>query len=232
MFDNLVSTLLLLSTEDSSRGGGFLMDFAACPRMSGRDVLPIRTTGDQPNGTGKFLALQWPGVDPPPNYFSHESHNMQGSSAAGGAIFSSSRLPPGECFAGVSDSSCALSLLSNQSWCPRNNQASSSLSVSNLMNDEGAPLAPQSTTPTHGAVTDNFTVNTWGFKGTDEVHVSGSNSHELHHGDLGLGQISSQPMNNNDQFFSGELDLARHVSDNREYMELARARAYEYSSTH
>ncbi|OVA06643.1 hypothetical protein BVC80_8919g12 [Macleaya cordata] len=199
------------------------MDFAAYPRMSGRDVWPtIRAPGDQPTATGKFLQHQWQGmsVNPPASVFSQGSHPYLQGSSAGGTIFSSSRIPPGECFGGVSDSGCALSLLSNQSWGPRS-QPSSSLSVNNIMNDEGAPMASQSTAP-HGAVVNNFTGNTWSFKGNE----AGSSSHQLHR-DLGLGQVSSQPINSTQ--FSGELELAHQA--NRQYMELAHSRAYD-SSTH
>lgn len=218
---------LSASLQDSSRGGGFVMDFAAYPRMSGRDGWTTsRTSADQPSATGKFLALQYP----PANVFYQGSHTyMQGSSAAGGSVFSSSRIPPGECFAGVSDSGCALSLLSNQSWDPRNNQASSSVSVNNLMNGEGAPMVSQSTAPNQGAVSNSYTVSSWAFKGNDEGGGRG-NSHEVHHHDLGLGQVTSQPMNANHQFSGGELELAHHAVENRQYMELAHSRAYDTSS--
>ncbi|XP_010257430.1 PREDICTED: squamosa promoter-binding-like protein 17 [Nelumbo nucifera] len=208
--------------EASGRLGGFLMDFTAYPRQPARDVWPIIRAGDrqpnnQPMATGKFLPHLWPGSseNPTGTAFSHSSHPyLQGS--VGGTVFSSSGMHPGECFAGVSDSSCALSLLSTQPWGSRTQ--ASDLTVNNLMNDDGAPMV-QSSAP-HGAVANNFMSNTWSFKGNE----AGSSSQEIPR-DLGLGQLSQSI----DSQFSGELELSQQGS--RQYMELGSSRAYG-SSTH
>ncbi|KAF8369450.1 hypothetical protein HHK36_032535 [Tetracentron sinense] len=188
--------------------------FTTYSKLPGRDVWPPirsvdRVPGNPSTATGKFLPHLWQtgSENPPDNAF------LQGS--AGGAVFSSHGFTPGECFAGISDSGCALSLLSTQPWGSRS-QASGH-AVSNLMNDEGAPMA-QSTAP-HGAVTNHFTNNTWNFKGNE----AGSSSHEMPHA-LGLGQVS-QPANSQ---FSDELELGQ--QGGRQYIELGQSRAYGSSS--
>ncbi|KAF8398475.1 hypothetical protein HHK36_017403 [Tetracentron sinense] len=202
------------SLHESSRTGSFLMDFTTYSKLPGRDVWPPirsvdRVPGNPSTATGKFLPHLWQtgSENPPDNAF------LQGS--AGGAVFSSHGFTPGECFAGISDSGCALSLLSTQPWGSRS-QASGH-AVSNLMNDEGAPMA-HSTAP-HGAVTNHFTNNTWNFKGNE----AGSSSQEMPHA-LGLGQVS-QPANSQ---FSDELELGQ--QGGRQYIELGQSRAYGSSS--
>ncbi|KAF8395894.1 hypothetical protein HHK36_019849 [Tetracentron sinense] len=201
-------------TETSSRVGAFLMDFTMYPRLPGRDGRPTiragyRIPGNQPTVTETFLPHLWHGSSENPQV----NKILQGSED--GMVFSSSSIPPHECFAGVSDSSCALSLLSTQQWCSRNRV--SGLAMNNLMNDEEDPMA-QSTAP-HGAVTNNFRSNAWSLMGTEAC----TSSHEMSRG-LGLGQVS-QPINNQ---FSGELNLAQHGG--RQYMELGHSRAYGSST--
>ncbi|KAF8403884.1 hypothetical protein HHK36_011990 [Tetracentron sinense] len=201
--------------ENSSRVGGFLMDFTRYPRLPGRDSRPnVRASdwvaGNQPTFTGKFVPHLWQGSseNPPPNSF------LQGS--AGGMVFSSPGIPPGECFAGVSDSSCALSLLSTQPWGSRN--PVSGLSMNNVMNEGGTPIA-QSTAP-HGSVTNNFMSNAWSFMGNE----ASSSSHEMQRV-LGVGQVS-QPINSQ---FPGELELATQQGGGK-YMELGHSMAYGSST--
>ncbi|PIA53392.1 hypothetical protein AQUCO_00900161v1 [Aquilegia coerulea] len=204
--------------ENSTRGGGFLMDFTAYPRLAGRDAWQTVKAGNWADGNQtspikKLLPHQWQGnsENPPPIVYSQAPHPyLQG--VASGSIFSSTRIPSAECFAGVSDSSCALSLLSNQPWDPRNQ--TSDLEVNNIVNGEGVSMA-RSIAP-HSAVVTNFTNNTWNFKGNSEV--SGS-SHEIPR------QVS-QPVTNH---FSSELDLAQ--QGNRQYMEIRHSRDFG-SSTH
>ncbi|XWS59231.1 hypothetical protein CRYUN_Cryun08bG0103800 [Craigia yunnanensis] len=202
--------------ENSSRGGSFIMDFTACPRLSGRDAWPTarsleRIPGNQNTAPGRSFPHPWQNNsgNPLPDLF------LQGS--PGGTGFSSTAIPPGECFTGVGDSSCALSLLSNQPWGSRNR--ASSLGVNDMMNTEGSSLA-QSTMP-HGAVVNPCSNASWGFKGND----SGSSSNEIppH---LGLGQIS-EPVNS--QYF-GRLELSQ--QNRRQYMELEHSRSYDTSTQH
>ncbi|EOY09456.1 Promoter-binding protein SPL9 [Theobroma cacao] len=204
------------SIVESSRGGSFIMDFTAYPRLSGRDAWPTarsseRVPGNQNTATGRSLPHPWQNnsENPPHDLF------LQGS--PGGTGLSSAGIPSGECFTGVADSSCALSLLSNQPWGSRNR--ASSLGVNDMMNTEGSSVA-QPTTP-NGATVNPYSNASWGFKGND----SGSSSHELppH---LGLGQIS-EPVNNQ---FSGGLDLSQ--QSRRQFMELEQSRGYDTSTQH
>ncbi|XWS43219.1 hypothetical protein CRYUN_Cryun16bG0083800 [Craigia yunnanensis] len=205
--------------ESSSRGGSFIMDFTAYPRLSGRDAWPTarsleRIPGNQ-NTAGRSLPHPW----------QHNSENplsdlfLQGS--PGGTGFSDTAIPPGECFTGVGDSSCALSLLSNQPWGSRNR--ASSLGVNDMMNTEGSSLA-QPTTP-HGAVVNPYSNASWGFKGNDSGSSSNvmppnlaSNEMPPH---LGLGQIS-EPVS--------RPELSQ--QNRRQYMELEHSRSYDTSTQH
>ncbi|XWS66424.1 hypothetical protein CRYUN_Cryun05aG0198100 [Craigia yunnanensis] len=147
--------------------------------------------------------------NPPPDLFLKVS--------LGGTGFSSTGIPPGECFTGVGDSSCALSLLSNQPWGSRNR--ASSLGVNDMINTEGSSVA-QPTTP-HVAVVNPYSNASWGFKGKD----SGSSSHEmLPH--LGLDQIS-EPVNSQ---FSGGLELSQ--QSRRQHRKIEQSRAYDTSTQH
>ncbi|KAF2289461.1 hypothetical protein GH714_036366 [Hevea brasiliensis] len=137
-----------------------------------------------------------------------------------GTGFSNSVIPSGECYTGVSiaDSSCALSLLSNQQWGPRNQ--ASGLGVKDMVNNpQGASMA-QSTAP-HCAIVNQYPNHTWCFKGSE----ASSSSHQMCH-DLCLGQIS-QPLNSQ---FSGDLDLSQ--QNTKQYMELDHSRAYDSSAQH
>ncbi|XWS56204.1 hypothetical protein CRYUN_Cryun09bG0066100 [Craigia yunnanensis] len=202
--------------ESSMRGGSFIMDFTAYPRLSGRDAWPTarsseRISGNQNTARGRSLPHPWQNnsENPPPDLF------LQGS--LGGTGFSGTGIPPGKCFPEVGDSSRALSLLSNQPWGSRNR--ASSLGVNDMINTEGSSVA-QPTTP-HGAVVNPYSNASWGFKGNDY----GSSSHEMppH---LGLGQIS-EPVSSQ---FSGGLELSQ--QSRRQSMELEQSRAYDTSTQH
>ena len=189
--------------EDNSKFRSFLMDFSY-PRTQSppsRDLWPnVRATDRVASGG------QWQGNPNAPcnevvthPYIHPLSHYTSG-------------LPPSECFSGVSDSSCALSLLSNQSWgttsAPSNRApifyASSSV--------DGVPMGQQmfgtSTCMAHPA----------GFKN----HGAGSTSHEIQHA-MGLGHFHDD---GNGQF-SGELELA--LQGNRHCPDHGTARAYDHS---
>ncbi|GMY14131.1 SPL9 [Fagus crenata] len=200
--------------ESSSRG--FLMDFTAYPRNTGRDAWPTARSEQVPanqssTSTGKFLPHPWqiPSGNPPSDLY------LQGS--ASGTGYHSPGIPPGECFTGVTDSSCALSLLSNQTWGSRNR--ASGLGVKDSMHTQGAPMS-QPMAP-HGAVVNQFPSSSWGLKGND----AGSSSHEMPPA-LGLGQIS-QPLNSQ---FSGELEVSQDSQQGRrQYMELEHSSPYDSS---
>ncbi|KAF5737329.1 squamosa promoter-binding-like protein 9 [Tripterygium wilfordii] len=101
--------------ENSSRGGGFLVDFTAYPRLSGRDIWPTSRSSESVPGnqraiSGRSTARAWQNnsQDPPPDLLVQSSMMESG--------FSSPGISSSGCFNGVSDSSRALSLLSNQQW--------------------------------------------------------------------------------------------------------------------
>lgn len=204
-------------TDNSSRVGGFLLDFSAYPRLTGRDAWPTaksseRVPGNQATATGRSIPHPWQNS-------SQNPPNLYLQSSASGTGFSSSGIPAGECFTGVSvtDSSCALSLLSNQPWGTRNH--ASGLGVNDLLNAEGAPVAQL--TASHGTTVNQYSNPNWSFKGNG---VNGS-SQEMCPA-LGLGQIS-QPLNSQ---LSGELESSQ--QNRRQYMELEHSRAYDTPTQH
>ncbi|KAI7997543.1 Squamosa promoter-binding-like protein 17 [Camellia lanceoleosa] len=175
------------SVFENSRGGGFLMDFNTYPRLTGRDPWPTTRTSDRISG------------------------NQSTATGTSGSSYSGSTIPPGECFTGVTDSGCALSLLSNQPWGSRD-QPPLSLGVNNFVNTDGTHVV-QSAATTHGAAVDHFSSTSWAFKGNE----TGISLHGTMTPDLGLRQMS-QPGNNE---YSGELEL-----------ELEHSGAYDSSTQH
>ncbi|KAJ8756243.1 hypothetical protein K2173_025055 [Erythroxylum novogranatense] len=205
------------STSFDNRVGSFLLDFSAYPRPSSRDGWSTGGSSErihegQALGRGRSTTHPWQSSphNPPTNVYLQDS--------AGGIGFSASGIPSGERFTGVgvTDSSCALSLLSNQPWGSCNR--ASGLEMNNLVNTKVAPAA-QSTAP-HVSAVNQYPNSSWGFK----VEAS-SNSHEMCP-DLGLGHIS-QPLSSQ---FSSELELSQ--QNRRQYMELEHSRAYDSSTLH
>lgn len=198
------------SFHEDSKVGGFPMDFSF-PRSVGRDVWPTirageRVPGNQSPATGKYPPHLWQAnLEGPTNIFCHHPHPyLQGSS--GGTSYPSSEIASSECFAGVSNSGCALSLLSSQPWAPRSRGLG--VASSNFMNDEG----PQMAQPSHGVITNDFMSNAWGYKSQE----ASSSSHGIPRV-LGLGPVSASQ-------FSSDLELAQQGS--KQYMDLGHSRAY------
>ncbi|KAJ6316724.1 hypothetical protein OIU78_019912 [Salix suchowensis] len=201
----------LFVADNSSRDGGLLVDFSAYPRHTGRDGWPAGrssglVTGNETAATGRSISHPWQisSQNPPSNLC------MQGST--GGTGLFSAGIPPGECFTGVavSDSSCALSLLSNQPWGSTNR--ASSLAVNDLLSAEETPVAQS--TAHHGAAVNHY-ANPWSFKNNE-----GSNSsHDL--GQISLPLGSQLP---------GHLELSQ--QNRRQYMDLVHSRAYDSSTQH
>ncbi|KAL2535110.1 Squamosa promoter-binding-like protein 15 [Abeliophyllum distichum] len=190
--------------ETHGRNTGFVMDFSLYPSLAGRNSLPNmssvdRGSGNQVTTTGKFLPLPWNGnsENPPPNL-------LQSSTSA-------SYLGPGlssESFSRVSDSSSALSLLSNQPWGSRN--IPSSLGLNTLYGANGTSMVQPSVA--HGAPVGNFLSLPWGFKDNQ----ASTSSHEMSP-DLGLGQIS-HPANSQ---YSNELEVAQQSGEQFHELELS-----------
>ncbi|KAF5747705.1 Promoter-binding protein SPL9 [Tripterygium wilfordii] len=200
--------------ESGSRGGSFLVDFSAYPRLSGRDAWPtLRSSepvpGNQRTVSGRSTPHAWQNnsQDPPSDLLVQSSLVETG--------FSSPGISSGGRFNGVTDASCALSLLSNQQWGSRNRAPD--ISVNDLVNAEGAPFT-QSTSVV--AANDSFPNISWGFKVNE-----GSSSHDMC-SDLGLGQIS-QGLNSQ---FPVDPELSQH--GRRHYSDLEDSRAYDNSAPH
>ncbi|KAF7804130.1 squamosa promoter-binding-like protein 9 [Senna tora] len=111
--------------DSSSRGGGggFVMEFATFPKLSLRNAIGGSPTSCEQVGGGS-VTVPWQGNCESPSslVFLQAGGGGGCSSPVGGTSFCGSRnSSSGESFAGgMTDSSCALSLLSNQAWAPRN----------------------------------------------------------------------------------------------------------------
>ncbi|KAL3534203.1 hypothetical protein ACH5RR_002664 [Cinchona calisaya] len=202
--------------ETNSRAGSFLMDFSTYPGPTGRDSWPHARASEQAmcnqlTATGKFLQHPWQSnLENPPSELL-----LDGSAArttyAGSGIFS------GECFAGVSDSSCALSLLSTHP--PGSKNQSSSLGVNCLINANGTtPFGMVQPSGSHGEAINHLSSPLWGYKGGE----TNSGSCELPP-DLGLGQFS-QPVSSQ---YSGNFDASQ--QSGREFLGLEHSRGYDSS---
>ncbi|XP_010943550.1 squamosa promoter-binding-like protein 17 isoform X2 [Elaeis guineensis] len=172
--------------EDPSRLRSFLLDFSY-PRLpsTGRDVWPTVRASDRVTGN------QWHGgLDPPTSAVMVQGPQHYLQNSAGGTLFSTPEVPSGECLSGVSDSSCALSLLSTQPW------------ESNTTRNR-APTIPASSSfdgiPTARSVAANDYISPWALRG----HGGRSSSHEIQH-EMGLGLVTEAGSSQ----FSGELELA------------------------
>ncbi|AES81454.1 squamosa promoter-binding-like protein [Medicago truncatula] len=172
---------------NSDRGGSFLMEFASNPKHSLRNSPGNQTTA---------IGWPWPGntESPSSNLF------LQGS--VGGTSFPGARHPPEETYTGVTDSNCALSLLSNQTWGSQNTEPSPGLN--NMLNFNGTPMT-QLGTSSHGVA----------------MHQIPNNYEVVP--DLGRGHIL-HPLGSQ---HSGELDLLQ--QGRRHYMDVEHSRAYESS---
>lgn len=191
------------------------MDFTTYPRFTGRDEWPPtrseQLSSNQPPGFGKFL----PNPNPWQSNSESPSSELQGS--ANRTLYPGPGIPSGGCFAGVPDSSCALSLLSNQPCDSRNR--SSSLGANYLLDTNVGHMVQPAVT--HGANISHFSSSSWGFKGNE----AGTGSFDMHP-ELGLGQIS-QP---GDSQYTADLQLTQ--QSGRQYMDLEHSRAYDSSAQH
>lgn len=204
-------------TEDVNRVGSFPMDFTYM-RPTGREVWPsvrVGEPGNQSPALGRYLSHVWKGgVEVPPANFSTHGPHQYLQVSAGVNAFANSDIPSSECFAGISNSGRALSLLSSQQpWGPRNR--ASGITANDFMDDEEATVVP----PSHSAFANNFMSSAWSFKSQEPS----SSSHGIL-GELGLGQVPESVSSG----FSGELDSARQGS--KQYMDHAQHRSYGSSS--
>lgn len=176
------------------------MELSSYPKLSLRSPLPTPGSSELAHGN-QTSTISWQGnSETPSDLF------LQGS--VGGTSFAGPEHPPGESYTGVTDSSCALSLLSSQTWGSRN--TAPSLGLNSMINFNETPMT-QLSASSHGASIHQLPNNSWCFKGIDTEVVP----------DLGLGQIS-QPLNSQ---LPGELDLSQ--QGRRHYVDLEQSRAYE-----
>ncbi|XP_061346395.1 squamosa promoter-binding-like protein 9 [Gastrolobium bilobum] len=193
--------------DNSGRGGSFLMEFASYPKLSLRNSHSTpRSLSSELVPGNQTTTHSWQGnSETPSDLF------LQGSVV--GTSFPGPRHPPGENYTGVTDSSCALSLLSSQTWGSRN--TAPSLGLNNMLNFNGTPMT-QLAASSHGAAIHQLPNTSWCFKDIDP----GNCSHTVV-SDLGLGQMSP-PLNSQ---LPCELDLSQ--QGRRHYMDLEQPRAYE-----
>lgn len=222
----LTICLLFAMIENSSRVGSFLMDFSAYPKLTGKDVwssgtkVSERVPGNQSiTSMGKYIPHPWQS-----NSGNNPSELLLPVSASG-TSFSGPGNPSGECINGITDSSCALSLLSNQTWGSRNRP--SALEVNALLNAEGAFVAQPQTAAAHAA-TNHFPTVSWGFKGNEAPHSHTSSSSLDLTSDLGLNHQVSQALTSS---FSGDVQFP-HQGSRRPYMELGHSNTFDSSTQH
>lgn len=202
--------MTLLLTGNSGRGSSFLMEFNSHAKLSMRNPLPSPRSSELfPGNQTTTLGWHWPGNSESPS----DNLFLQGS--VGGTSFPGTRHPPEESYTGVTDSSCARSLLSNQTWGSRNTEPS--LRLNNMLNFNETPMT-QLATSSHSVAIHQLPNNSFCYKDIDPGNIS----HEVVP-DLGLGHMS-QPL---DSQLSGELDLSQ--QGRRHYMDPEHSRAYESS---
>ncbi|KAI3446434.1 hypothetical protein Pfo_003099 [Paulownia fortunei] len=199
--------------DNHSKTGGFVMDFSAYSTVAGRDSWPNTTSerglGNQATITGKYqLPWQSNSQNPLPDL-------LQGSTTR--PSYSGPGVSAEDCFSGVSDSSSALSLLSNEPWGSRSQALS--LGVNNFLGTNGTAIVQPSVDP--GASIGQFSCSSWGFKGNQ----ANNTLHEMPP-DMGLAQIS-HPANSQ---YSRDLGLAQ-PSDGQ-YHELEPSRGYDSPVQH
>ncbi|KAG8371871.1 hypothetical protein BUALT_Bualt12G0008000 [Buddleja alternifolia] len=177
--------------------GGFVMDFSSYSAHSGTDSWPNSMLGR--GGLGNPYS---------PNPLS--DHLLQGTTTRPG-YSSGTGVSSQECnFSGVSDSTSALSLLSNQPWDSRSH--SMSLGVNNFHGANGSAMVEPS-----GAAIGQYPGPSWGFKG-NTLHEMAPN--------LGLGQTSDPP----NSHYTGDLGLAQPSEGH--FQELDHSRGYDSSVQH
>ncbi|XP_008787304.2 squamosa promoter-binding-like protein 17 [Phoenix dactylifera] len=175
--------------EDNSSFRGFGMDFTH-PRLpeTPREVWSMVRAGDG------VSSHQWQGSlgAPPPSEVAPHVARQYMHDSIGQALLSSPEIPASRCLSGASDSTCALSLLSNLPWggtATRNDRAPTITASSSF---SGAPRAQP-------VLSNNYVASSSGFRS----HEGGSSSLGVQH-ELGLGEVTQL---GNSQL-SGELELA------------------------
>ncbi|KAL0428591.1 UNVERIFIED_CONTAM: hypothetical protein Slati_3033900 [Sesamum latifolium] len=187
--------------DNHSKSGGFVMDFSAySSSLTGRDswtntnATSERGSGNQATIGGKYQ-LPWQSSlqTPLPDL-------LQGSPTR--PSYTGLGVSSDECFSGVSDTSSALSLLSNQPW--GSTSQSLSLGVNSFLGPDGTAIVQPSAS------------SSWGFKGNQA-----SNTLQEMPPDMGIAQISQ---------YSGDLGLGQ--PNDGQYREIEPSRGYDSSVQH
>ncbi|KAG5012616.1 hypothetical protein GLYMA_09G113800v4 [Glycine max] len=200
--------------DNSGRAGGFLMEFASYPKVTLRNTLPTQRSAEPALGN-HAATLTWQGSsDTPSEFFLQES-------GSGGTSFLGSKHPLLESYTGVTDSNCALSLLSRQTWGSRNTAPATSVELNNnLLNFNGTSMTQFSAASSQTAAIHQLP------NATSWLYLKGVGSGDCSPEgvpDLGLGQISP-PL---DSHLHGELNVSQ--QGRRHYMDLGESRACESS---
>ncbi|KAL8142899.1 hypothetical protein V2J09_015931 [Rumex salicifolius] len=186
----------------SSSSTGFLVDFTASLKAPEQSSWP-GTKAHANHSSGKFLQGAWPGGPHPGEMYQVGTTYQVGVGPS---------IPSGECFAGVTDSSCALSLLSNQDW--------------SSVNRAPPPPPPCSLLNTGGGQSSgHFSGSLWGYK-------VGEASHDLQ-ADLGsIGQLQHHPLSS--RAAGDELDMAQPggAASGRQLVEFEHSGSYGSSTDH
>ncbi|RWW84103.1 hypothetical protein BHE74_00007309 [Ensete ventricosum] len=193
-------------TEDPSRFRSFLMDFTY-PYLSStaRNLWPTARAGDRVASNEWHVAFD----TPPGAAAMHGTHAcFQGPPAA--TFCSPMEFPPGECLGGVSDSSCALSLLSTHPWSSNSARNRAPVIAPSSSTFDGPPMA-------QSAIPGNYGTSSWGLRGHG---IRTNSSHEIQHA-TGATEAS-------DAHFLGQVELA--LQENGQCLDHGSARAYAHSS--
>ncbi|KAK7392818.1 hypothetical protein VNO78_21266 [Psophocarpus tetragonolobus] len=198
--------------DNSGQAGGFLMEFASYPKLSLRNTLPTpRSSELVPANHAAMLPWQ-ANSDTPSDFF------LQGP-GSGGTSFLGSKLPLEASYTGVTDSNCALSLLSSQTWGSRNTTPTSVELNNSLLNFNETSMTQFAAASSRAAAVHHLpNATSWYLKGIDSGNCSPEGVP-----DLGLGQLSP-PLHSH---IHGELDVSH--QERRHYMDLGESRACESS---
>lgn len=180
------------------------MEFASQPKLSLSNSLQSPRSSELPPGN-QTPSWNWQGNSESPSDFF-----LQGS--VSGTSIPGVKHPPGETYSGVTDSSCALSLLSSQTWGSRNTNPNPGFN--NMFHFNGTPMTQSS----HDVAIHQLPNTSCCFK---DIETSNCSNEVVPY--LGLGHIS-QPLNSQ---LHEEIDMCQ--QGRRHYMDLEHSRDYESS---
>ncbi|CAL9129966.1 unnamed protein product [Musa textilis] len=192
--------------EGPGRFKSFLVDFSH-PKFSSStgDVWPTASAGDRVV-TNECLAV----LDAPTHAALLHGTRPCYQGPLAGNFCSPVELPPGEVLAGLSNSSCALSLLSTHPW---SSNSAGNLSV--IPANSTFDVPPPST---RSVIPGNSTTTSWGLRG----HGGRTIPHEIQH-EMGLAEETEA----SDTHFSGQVGFAPH--ENGQCLDHGSGRACDHS---